>query len=78
MSDPTEKLPWAVADRNITMPAAAAILLPKSKAAVPTPDTTNKRKASEIQEPQALPEIHSDDERLHEVDQDDDQIHANS
>ncbi|KAA8577043.1 hypothetical protein EYC84_007057 [Monilinia fructicola] len=57
-----------ILDRNTAIPPAA-ILPPKSKAAVTAkvpvsePAVANKRKASEI-EPQALPEIDSDDERL--------------
>lgn len=34
----------------------------------------NKRKASEIEEPEALPEIDSDDERLQTIDQNCDQV----
>ncbi|KAF7878798.1 hypothetical protein EAF04_000001 [Stromatinia cepivora] len=77
MTDTTDKQPLAVADSNIPIPPAA-ILPPKSKAAAPTktpkPAAASKRKASEIEEPQALLEIDSDDERLRMVDQNCDQV----
>ncbi|KAJ8069573.1 hypothetical protein OCU04_000012 [Sclerotinia nivalis] len=79
MTGTIDKQPLAVADNNIPIPPAA-ILPPKSKAAAPAktpaskPAAASKRKASEIEEPQALPEIDSDDERLRMVDQTCDQV----
>ncbi|TGO50751.1 hypothetical protein BOTNAR_0381g00020 [Botryotinia narcissicola] len=80
MSDAAEKQPLNVADSNIRTPPAPILPPPKSKAKDPVktpaskPPADNKRKASEIEEPQDLPEIDSDNERLHIVDQNCDQI----
>ncbi|KAF7959251.1 hypothetical protein EAE96_002765 [Botrytis aclada] len=80
MSGTAEKKPLDVADSNIKPPPAPILPPPKSTNKVPVktpaskPATDNKRKASEIEEPQNLPEIDSDDERLHIVDQNCDQI----
>ncbi|KAB8302168.1 hypothetical protein EYC80_005615 [Monilinia laxa] len=65
----TEKQPSAAADRNMAI--RSAVILPPIKSITTVtaktpeskPATASKRKASEI-EPQALPEIDSDDERL--------------
>ncbi|TGO35685.1 hypothetical protein BHYA_0150g00090 [Botrytis hyacinthi] len=79
-SDTAEKQPLNVADSNIKTPPAPILPPPKSKDKVPVktpaskPAADNKRKASEIEESQNLPEIDSDDERLHIVDQNCDQI----
>ncbi|ESZ96296.1 hypothetical protein SBOR_3351 [Sclerotinia borealis F-4128] len=76
ISGDTEKQPLAVADSNIAIPFLPLTLKasPLAKTPASKPTTTNKRKASEIEEPQALPEIDSDDDRLRMVDQNCDQV----